>query len=187
MKYLSLSLALSLLSGICLAQRPTPPLQGGWLAPSDISVNFLLPVKDCEMSHYGVGGLITTSRYFSDHFGAQLQGDYMRTNYINYHEAGVKVGPVIRFWTKSAIEPYVHVLVGYSRVKDSNLKPTTSYHGSGSILGGGGLDFPLAGAWYGRVGADIQQDWTVRQRAGRGIVGVSYKFGAGETSRPPRM
>ncbi len=175
MRYVGL-LILILLSINCLAQHPVPPLHGP-SASDDISVDLLLPTKDSNLSNMGVGGQFAAAHFFGDHFGAQLQGDYVRTGYLDFHDAGVRVGAIIRLAARSAIQPYVRVLVGHSQVKDQNLKPTTSYHGSGSILGGGGIDFPLSGAWYGRVGADLQEDWTVHQRSARGVLGFSYRFG----------
>lgn len=170
-------LVLLLFSGICFAQAPKPALSGG-LASGDISVSVLLPVKDQSLSHIGVGGDLSSTLFFGAHCGAQLEGSYERSDFADFRDGGVRVGPMIRLSTKRAIQPYVHALFGYSRVKDSLLNPTTSYHSSGSFLVGGGLEFPLLGAWYGRVGADFQDDWTVRQQSGRGTVGVLYRFGA---------
>lgn len=177
MRYVGLLLILILLSINCLAQRPAPPFRGP-SASDVISVDLLLPIKDSNLSNLGVGGQFAVTHFFGDHFGTQFQGDYMRTGYLDFHDASFREGPIIRLAARSAIQPYVRVLVGYSQVKDRNLKPTMSYHGSGSILGGGGIDFPLSGAWYGRVGADLQEDWTVHQRSARGVVGFSYRFGA---------
>jgi hypothetical protein len=135
-------------------------------------------MKDSKLSNVGIGGQFAATHFFGYHFGSQFQSDYMRAGYLHFYDKGARVGPIIRLGSKSAIQPYVRILLGYSQVKDLNLKPTTSYHASGSILGGGGIDFPLCGAWYGMVGADLQEDWTVHQRSARGVVGVSYRFGA---------
>ncbi len=167
-------LVLFLFAGICFAQAPKPA--AGLTISNEVSADFLLPIKD--QSHAGFGGQFATSHFFSDNVGAQLQGDYLKTDEYDLHDAGVRVGPIVRFWSKHSIQPYVHALVGYSRVGSSYLKPTGSYQGSGSYLAGGGLDFPLAGGWYGRVGADLQNDWGAHTEAGRVLMGVSYRFNA---------
>jgi len=183
MRYTGLLLILIVGSINCLAQRPASPLQMPLV--DVISVDFLLPMKEVNPSSLGVGGQFAATHFFSDHLGIQFQGDYMRSGYLDFHDKSVRSGPVICLGSRSAIQPYLRILVGYSQVKDLNLKPTTSYHGSGSILGGGGIDFPLSGAWYGMVGADLQEDWTVRQRSARGAVGVSYRFGYRQSRQRP--
>lgn len=173
-------LILFLFAGICFAQAPKPALVGLSVS-NEVSVDFLLPIKD--QSHTGFGGQLTTTHFFSDKLGVQLLGDYLETDEYDLHDAGVKVGPIVRFWSHHLIQPYVHVLVGYSRVRSSYLKPTDSYQGSGSVLGGGGFEFPLAGGWNGKVGADLQDDWGASTRAGRVLVGVSYRIGARQPQR----
>jgi hypothetical protein len=163
-----------LLSWMCVAQAPKPALS----SPSnEVSIDFLVPVKGPDVS-YGFGGQIAGSHFLDEHIGIKLQSDYVRTDYLNLRDAGVRIGPIMRFATKHAVQPYLEALMGYARVESSYLKPLTSFHGSGSFMGGGGLDFPLSGGWYGRVGADLQDDWSARTRAGRCIVGISYRLGA---------
>lgn len=174
-------------SGISLAQAPAPPLVGSLAAP-EVSINLLLPMKDHDLSHYGFGGQLTATQFLDPHIGIQVQGDYVQTHGFDFHDRGVRVGPTIRFSTKHSIRPYMHALLGYSQVKATYLNPKTSlnskasYHGSGSLLGGGGVEFPLSDRLFGKVGADIQYDWTVRTRLVRGLLGVSYRFGAGPNS-----
>jgi hypothetical protein len=171
-------LVLFLFAGICFAQRPAPALDQ---ALNEVSADLLLPIKD--QSHTGIGGQFTAAHYFGDNFGFQLQGDYLATDEYNLRDLGVRIGPVVRFRSQHSVQPYVHALVGYARVNASYLKQTGSPQSSGSVLGGGGLDFPLSGkwfngGWYGRVGADLQDDWGARTRIGRVFVGVSYRFNA---------
>ena len=166
-----------LFCGMSLAQRPASPASLRASPSADISGNCLLPVKDASLSRYGAGAQFTAAHYFDNHFGVQLQADYVKANIFDFHDAGIRAGPIFHFVNRSALQPYVHVLVGYSKVKDNaNLKFPATYHSSGAILGGVGCDFPLTGNWYGRVGADVQDNWTVRAREGRGLIGVSYWF-----------
>ena len=168
-------LAMFLFSGICFAQVPQPPIPAPSL--SDISLGFIFAGK--QPSHYGVGGQFTASRFVNDRLGFQVEGDYLRTDEFNLRDAGVRVGPVVRFGAKHAVQPYLHALLGYAEVKSSYLKPVTSFNGAPSVLAGGGIDFRLSGGWHGIVEGDIEEDWAAnRTRNARGVVGVSYRFGA---------
>lgn len=158
-------------AGICSAQRPAPPLA---VPSNELSADFLLPIKD--QTHIGLGGQLTSAHFFGDNLGLQLQGDYLSTDEYGLQDAGVRVGPIVRFWSQHSIQPYVHTLFGYARVKASYLQPAGSYRNSGSFLGGGGLEFPLSGGWSGRIGADLEGDGGARTRAGRVLAGVSYHF-----------
>ncbi len=166
---------LFLFSGICLAQRPAPALIPG---ANEVSVSFIYAQKGQSLSNYGFGGQIAGNHYFDEHVGFELQSDYIRTDFSNVRDAGVRVGPVMRFATKHAVQPYVEFLAGYARVESSYLRPVTSFHGSGSILAGGGVDFPLSGGWHAKAGADFEDDWNVCTRVGRGVLGISYRFAA---------
>lgn len=169
-------LALSLFSGIGFAQVPTPPLATP--SSSDVSVSFVLAGRDPSAPYYGVGGQFTASHFINDRLGFQVEGDYLRTDIDNMRDAGIRVGPVLRFWTNHAVQPYVHALIGYAEIKASYLNPATSFNGAPSILAGGGLDFPLSGGWHGRVGVDVEQDWTATgTTVARGVAGISYRFG----------
>jgi hypothetical protein len=168
-------LLLLMFIGVCSAQRPSPAITGSTIS-NEVSADFLLPIKD--QSHIGFGGQVATTHFLSDNVGVQLQGDYLKTNEYDLHDAGVRVGPIVRFWSQHSIQPYARVLLGYARVRSSYLKPTGSYQGGGSIMFGGGLDFPLSSGWYGKLGADLQDDWGTDTEAGRVLVGVSYRFNA---------
>jgi hypothetical protein len=172
-------LLLFMLVGACFSQTPKPVLEGAEVA-NEVSADFLLPAKD--QSHIGFGGQLTASHFFNDYIGAQLQGDYLKTNEYGLHDAGVRIGPIVHFWNQRSIQPYVRVLVGYAEAKSSYLKPAGSYQGSGSILGGGGIEVPLSGGWLVKGGADLQNDWGNHTRAGRLLFGISYRFNA----RPDR-
>ena len=173
--------ALSLFAGVCLAQAPRPAVVGS--ESNEVSANFILPVKGPDLSTSGYGGQIASTHYINKNLGIQLEGDYERTNYFDLRDAGVRVGPVVRFLTKQSAQPYVEALVGYARVEASYLKPVTSFHGSGSVLTGAGLDFHLSGGLYGKTGADLEGDWAARTRVVRGFLGLSYRFGV----RHPQM
>jgi len=177
------SLVLFLFAGTCFAQQPAPTLNE---ALNEVSADLLIPIKD--QSHIGIGGQVTATHFFGDNVGLQLQGDYLTTDEYNLRDVGARIGPVVRFRSQQAIQPYVRALVGYSRVESSYLKQKSSLQNSGSVLVGGGLDFPLStgwssGAWYGRVGADLEDDWTATTRMGRVSVGVSYRFNARRSQR----
>jgi hypothetical protein len=143
---------------------------------SDVSANFVLPVKDTGLSHYGVGGELSASHFLTSHVAVQVEGDYLRTDYLVFRDRGVRAGAVLRFHRNAGIQPYARALVGYSWAQDTSLPPANSYHGSPSLLGGAGVDFRLTGSWYGRAGVDVQYDWTTGVKVGRGVVGVSYHF-----------
>jgi hypothetical protein len=159
---------------MCVAQAPKSALS---VPSNEVSIDFLVPAKGPQVS-YGFGGQIGSSHFFNDLLGVKLQGDYLRTDYLNLHDAGVRVGPIIRFADKHAVQPFLEALVGYARVESIYLKPSSSFHGGGSFLGGGGVDVPLSGGWYARVGADLEDDWAARTRVGRCSVGISHRFGA---------
>jgi hypothetical protein len=165
----------SVLSVACLAQQPTPVI-AGLASASDLSANFVLPVKDLGLSHYGMGGELSASHLLTSHVAVQVEGDYLRTDYLVFRDRGVRAGGVLRFRRNAGIQPYARALVGYSWVQDTSLPPANSYHGSPSLLGGAGLDFRLAGCWYGRAGVDVQYDWITKAKVGRGVVGISYHF-----------
>jgi len=170
-------LVLLLLSALCLAQVPTPPLAGPFQGGKDISFTYIMGERD-RLAYYGWGGELAASHFLTKNVGFQAETDYLRTNYSNLRDMGVRVGPIVRLWTQHAVQPYVHVLIGYAIIKSSYLKPETSFNGGGSILAGGGVYFPVYRGWYARAGADFENDWTtVATRVGRGTVGVAYKFG----------
>ncbi len=168
-------LVLFLFSGICFAQVPASPLP----APSsDISVSFIFAAKDRSVFDNGFGGQFTMSHFVNDKVGFQVEGDYLKMDFQNLRDAGGRVGPVVRFWTNHAVQPYVHALIGYAAVKSTYLNPVTSFNGAPSVMAGGGLDFPLSGEWHGRFGADLENDWTaIQTRVVRGVAGISYQFG----------
>lgn len=166
---------LFLFSGVCLAQAPAGALIVP--GPNEVSVDFLVPQKGPGLSHYGVGGQISGSHFFDEHVGITAQGDYMRTDFYNVHDAGVRVGPTMRIADIHGVQPYVEFLVGYARVEAGYLKPETSFHGSVSVMGGVGVDFPLAGRWYAKVGVDLEDNWSASTRVSRGLLGISYRFG----------
>jgi hypothetical protein len=146
-----------------------------------MSADFLVPtVKGGGLLEYGVGGQITSTHFFDKHFGVhfgvKLEGDYMRMDYSNLRDSGVRIGPTIRFSTIHGVQPYVEALVGYARVQASYLRPVNSFHGSGSILAGGGFECHLTGGWYAKAGLDVQEDWAAYTGSGRGLLGVSYRF-----------
>jgi hypothetical protein len=170
---------LVLSSGICFAQAPKPALTGQ--ASNEMSADFLVPVKGSDLLSYGFGGQIASTRFFSEHLGVKLQGDYMRMDNSNLRDSGIRIGPIVRFGTRHAVQPYLEALVGYARVEAMYLKP--GYHGGGSVLAGGGFEFPLVGGWYAKAGVDVQDEWAASTRAGRGTVGVSYRF---DRTRQPR-
>ena len=177
------TLVLFLFSVVCLAQKPAGALTGGADAAAiaganEVSVDFLVPAKSADPLSFGVGGQVTASHFFDEHFGVKLESDYEKTTYVNFHDYGFRVGPVVHFGIRHWLQPYVEALVGYARVESSYLTPVNSYHGSGSVLAGGGFDFPLAGGWYAKAGVDVQEDWSVSTTVARGLVGVSYRFGA---------
>lgn len=174
-QYLCALVLFCMLSAACLAQRPSPVVADS-ISASDVSVNFLLPVKDLGLSHYGQGAELSASHYLTNHLGVQIEGDYLRTNYLALRNGGVRVGGILRIHRAAGLQPYVHALVGYSWMQDTSLRPATSYHGSPSLLGGVGVDFRIVGSWYGRAGADAQYDWSNRTRVGRGVGGISYHF-----------
>ena len=167
-------LVLFLLSGVCLAQSPAPAIH---IPTNEVSVESVVMEKGPGLTNFGFGGQIADIHFISEHLGIKLEGDYTRTDYFNLRDAGVRGGAILRFHARHAIQPYVECLVGYARVEASYLKPVGSHHGSGSVLGGGGFDLSLGGGWYATGGADIEQDWTVRTTAARGLLGVSYRFG----------
>jgi hypothetical protein len=164
---------LSVLSAGCLAQQPTPVIAGS-ASTNDVSANFVLPVKDIGLSHYGMGGELSASHFLTGHIAVQVEGDYLRTDYLAFRDRGVRGGAIVRFHRDAGLQPYARALVGYSWVQDTSLSPVNSYHGSPSLLGGAGFDFRLGGSWYGRAGVDAQFDWITRARVGRGVVGISY-------------
>jgi hypothetical protein len=163
----------SVLSAACLAQQPTP-VKASFASASDLSANFVLPVKDTGLSHYGMGGELSASHFLTSRVAVQVEGDYLRTDYLVFRDRGVRAGAVLRFHRDGGIQPYVRALVGYSWVQDTSLPPANSYHGSPSLLSGTGIDFRLVGSWYGRAGVDVQYDWITGARVGRGVVGISY-------------
>lgn len=167
-------LVMALLSAICFAQAPVPVLVG---SPNEMSANFLLPVKGSSLAESGYGGHITSTRYFTQHFGAELQADYERTNWCDFREQGVRVGPIVRFASKQSVQPYMEVLVGYARVRAAYLRPVNSFHGGGSALIGGGLEYRLSSGWYAKTGLDFESDWAASTKLARGNVGLSYRFG----------
>lgn len=168
---------LCLFSGLCVAQVPGPafvPLS------NEMSGNFVLPVKGYDLSTSGYGGQVAVSHFLRNNFGVQMQGDYERTNFANFRSAGGRIGPIVRFATKGTVQPYLELLAGYAEVEAVYLTPkhaVSSYHGSGSVLCGGGLDYRLANGWYARAGLDLEDDWAARSQVARGTVGFSYRFG----------
>ena len=60
-------------------------------------------------------------------------------------------------------------------MKATYLSSGDSFHGSGSVMGGGGLDFHLSGPWFARGQIDIQEDWTAHTTVGRVLVGGADK------------
>lgn len=163
----------SVLSAACLAQQPTP-VTASFASASDFSADFVLPVKDIGLSHYGMGSELSASHFLTSHVAVQVEGDYLRTDYLVFRDRGVRAGAVLRFHRDAGLQPYVRTLVGYSWVQDTSLTPANSYHGSPSLLGGAGFDFRLVGSWYGRAGVDAQYDWVTKARVGRGVIGISY-------------
>jgi hypothetical protein len=160
---------------ICLAQQPSPAL-ADWVTASDVSASYVLPVKNLGLSDFGVGGELSASHYFTNHLGIQSEVDYLSTDYLNFRNRGARAGAIFRFRAGTGMQPYVRALVGYSWVQDSSLRPTNVYHGSPSVLGGGGVDFRVLGPFCGRAGVDVQYDWSTGARVGRGILGISYRF-----------
>jgi hypothetical protein len=160
---------------MCFAQQPTPVIAGGLFA-TDVSADFVLPVKDVGLSHYGMGGELSGAHYLTDHVGLQMEGDYLRTDYLSFRNKGLRGGVIMRFHRDSGVQPYARALLGYSWVQDTMLLPTNAYHGSPSVLAGAGVDFRLLGSWYGKAGVDVQYDWGTGARVGRGVVGLSYRF-----------
>jgi len=170
-----------LIPRVCFSQIPKPALLSS--SSNEVSADFLMPVKGESFAHSGTGGQIADSHFFGEHFGIKLQADYERTNWLKFQDSGLRTGPIIRFATKRAVQPYVEALVGYARVKATYLKPVNSFHGSGSALVGGGFDYRLAGGWYAKIGVDFQGDWASSTRVQRGLIGISYRRGNGVNSR----
>ena len=169
-------LVLCLFTGICVAQVPAPPLAVP--SSSELSFNFIVTARDPSSPYYGVGGQVTASHYMSEWLGFQAEGDFSRTNVDNFRDIGVRVGPIARFRSHRAIQPYVHALVGVAEVKASYLTTPTSFNTAPSILLGAGAEFPLSQHWHGNIGGDLQEDWTShRGTVVRGVAGVSYRFG----------
>jgi len=170
-------LLLLLSSTVCFAQVPIPPLAGPFQGEKDISFTYILGETN-RFAYSGSGGEFTASYFLNKNVGLQVEADYLRMNYENLRDMGIRCGPVVRLWTRHSVQPYVHVLLGYAVVRSSFLKPELSFHGGGSILAGVGLDFPIYQGWYARAGVDAENDWTaVATRVGRGTVGISYRFG----------
>lgn len=183
-------LVLFMFAGVSLAQVPAPVLIVS--TSNELSGDFLVTAKGPTPGNdksvpwsFGRGGQFAGAHFFRKYIGAKLQADYERMDYDNQTEAGVRVGPVLRLATFRAVQPYVEALVGYARVRASYLRPVSSYHSSGSVLGGGGVDFPLPGSgrWYARAGVEIQDDWTAKTSVGHGFLGISYRFN-GATRSP---
>jgi len=170
-------LLLLMVSTACFAQVPTPPLAGPFHGGKDISFTYILGETN-RLAYSGSGGGFVASHFLNKNVGFQAETDYLRTNYENLRDLGMRCGPVVRLQTRHPVQPYVHVLLGFAIVKSSFLKPESSFHGGGSILAGVGLDFPFYQGWYARAGVDFENDWTATAtRVGRGTVGIAYRFG----------
>jgi hypothetical protein len=169
----SIVLVLFLLSGVCLAQSPAPMIN---IPANEVSVESVVAGKGPGVN-FGFGGQISGSHFLSEHIGIKLEGDYTRADDFNLHDGGLRGGAILRFRAQHAIQPYLECLAGYARVEASYLRPAARFHGSGSVLGGGGFDLSLGDGWYATAGVDIQQDWTVSTTLARGVLGVSYRFG----------
>ncbi len=170
--------ALFMFSGICFAQVPKPSLVG--VAPNEVSVDFLVPVKGADFAQAGYGGQVAAIHYFGEHLGVELQGDYERTNFADFRDAGARVGPIVHFAAKQAVQPYLEGLLGYARVKSSYLEPVTSFHGGVSGLMGGGLDYHISRGLYAKSGLDIEGTYTpvAHTAVVRVLLGLAYRFGA---------
>lgn len=170
-------LLLLLFSTVCFAQVSTPPLTGALSEGKELSFTYVLGETN-RLADYGWGGEVSASHFLNKNVGFQAETGYLSTNYENLRDFGMRCGPVVRLWTRHPVQPYVHVLLGYAIVRSSFLKPESSFHGGGSILAGVGLDFPVYQGWYARVGGDFENDWTATAtRVGRGVMGISYRFG----------
>ena len=95
------------------------------------------PPDTAKSVNYGAIGSI--SRYFNNHFGVQVEGDYHdmhNEDKPNNDFSGVSGGPVMRFPTED-ITPFVHALVGTESVG--------SYYFDNKwgvvLTAGGGLDY----------------------------------------------
>ncbi len=188
-------LLLFLFSGLCLAQGPSAPVFAdsaaapvtGGSAPvpvlvgsasDELSADFMGTAKGPRPWSFGEGGQIGFAHFLNKYLGVKLQSAYEKMSYCNQTEAGVRVGPILRFATFHRVQPYLEGLVGYARVQATYLRPASEYHGSGSVLGGGGFDFrlPGSGRWYARAGVEVQDDWSAHTSVGHGFVGISYRF-----------
>jgi hypothetical protein len=163
-----------LLTGACLAQMPAPPASA--ISANDVSAMFLLPIKNGSPFEVGAGGQLSGSRFFNRHIGIELEGDYERASFSSFQDGGVRIGPVVRLGSNTKVQPFLEGLAGFSLVKATYLSSGDSFHGSGSVMGGGGLDFHLSGPWFARGQIDIQEDWTAHTTVGRVLVGISYRL-----------
>lgn len=182
-RFCSAMFALLLFSGVCLAQVPAPVILSS--ASDEVSADFLWTAKGATPWSFGWGGQTAGAHFFTQHFGVKGEADYERMSYFSQTDIGFRGGPVIRFGSYHRLQPFVEALVGYAQVRAAYLEPPNTFHGSGSILGGGGVDFPLpARGWYARAGVEVQDDWDAHSkecsscatRVGRGFFGVAYEF-----------
>ena len=167
---------LFLFSGICFAQVPIAPLPTP--SSSEFSFSYLGVAKNRTLSQTGFGGAITASHYINSALGFQVEGDYVRMNFQNIRDAGLRLGPVVRLRSGHLVQPYFKVMLGYSEVKTSYLNPSNSFNGTPSFLAGAGVDIALSQGWLAQVGLDAVNDWTATPtRTMRLGVGLSHRFG----------
>jgi hypothetical protein len=170
-------LLLFVFSGICFAQVPVPSLPK---PATEFSLVVIVADKDSTLTHWGEGEQLTFTHFVYKNLGVQAEGDFVRINFDGVREGAGRVGPVVRFINHGRIQPYAHFLGGITDTKADYLKPVGQYNTAGSLLMGGGFDFPIShgGEWYATAGADIEYDWTaVHTKVGRVVMGFSYRFG----------
>lgn len=173
-KHCCAMLFLLLFSRMCLAQNIVPVKD-----PLVKEVSFSYILADSNRNRYfGWGGEATATHFLTNNVDFQAEADYVRTDYANLHDMGVRGGPVVHLWSQHPVQPYIHLLMGYAFVESWFLRPETSFHGAPSIVAGAGLDLPIAEDWNLRLGVDVERDWTtIATELGRGVVGISYHFG----------
>lgn len=144
---------------------------------NEASVNGVLLVRGGP--NYGEGMNASLTHYFTRHFGVVTDAEVLKSDFQLFREYGYRAGPTVTFLRTPRIQPFAHVLFGYSRFKEKMTGPHLPYVGGFSYMAGAGSDARLAGPVFARVAVDGQVDPDVRGATHllRISFGLTYKFG----------